>query len=279
MIKLIDILREIVVNEPLHVKVGKMTQDDWRRSIMDVDNTNAFKKIVSFLNQAGRSSDTYGSEFIMTLPLDKKIEAYKILTQKSTNEIKVEPPLPPIPEGWTEEDVTDTKTYHNDTPVEEYIKQFSAPMEGWDTQHSDYVTIIKIIDKDNPNYGKYIVYLDVAYGGTSRPSANIYNSVPSAMFEAIELMEELMEDWDNSNDDNDIDEIKVNEPLNVKVNKMTQIDWRELVMKEINTNVFKVYGFIRDLNIERAPEDSLSKTIMALHLDQKIEVYKILTNS
>ncbi len=62
-------LNEIKVNEPLHIKVGKMTQEDWRKMIFpnsEFSSTRAF--------------DSAHAAYIMTLPIEKKIRLYKDLT-------------------------------------------------------------------------------------------------------------------------------------------------------------------------------------------------------
>jgi hypothetical protein len=104
-------------------------------------------------------------------------------------EITVNNPRIKIPEGWSDE----TDSYENDADDIEIfggkiIKAYSAPMEGWDEKNQDSVKVIKRED------GKFIVNQNYAFGDNT--DSEPFDSSTKAILWAIDVMEEIKEDWD-----------------------------------------------------------------------------------
>jgi len=98
-----------------------------------------------------------------------------------------------IPSGWTDggEDYSDWEN----NPGETVIKVFSAPMEGWDTEHEDMIMIKKGIGDFNPdNEEKFFVDGYISYGDYGTPDGP-FDSYDEAFKVAVGAMEELKQDW------------------------------------------------------------------------------------
>jgi len=94
-----------------------------------------------------------------------------------------------IPEGWSENKINpgdqDSGLYGG-----KLIKSYSAPMEGWDENHEDYVNIIEKED------GTYSLNVYVAFSGDDETEGNkVYQTYDEAHERAVEIMEEFKEDW------------------------------------------------------------------------------------
>jgi hypothetical protein len=105
-----------------------------------------------------------------------------------------------IPNGWKKLDVDPEPDEDGNQAIETY----SAPMEGWDENHEDIVTIMK-----NPQ-GKYFLSVYIPFGDWLGDE-EIYNSLYDAQKSAVEIMEELKEEWE-TDDEEELDEYKVNNP-------------------------------------------------------------------
>jgi len=124
------------------------------------------------------------------------------------NEIKINKPTIKIPDGWKKLNVYPEPDLEEDFEVESY----GAPMEGWDTDHYDVVNIMStpkydaLADDTTPLETKYFIRTFIAFGGMEDEDER-YNSLYDAQRRAVELMKEIIKDWDN-----DIHEIKINKP-------------------------------------------------------------------
>lgn len=102
------------------------------------------------------------------------------------SELQIKKPPIKIPKGWSEIqlDAEDIK--------EGIIYWFSAPMEGWDKNHEDFVKIIK---KDN----EFIIEIIYAFGDLIEEDEK-FTSLKLALNKANEIMKEISEDWENEDD-------------------------------------------------------------------------------
>lgn len=134
-------------------------------------------------------------------------------------EIKVNNPNIEIPSGWTDNDVSEFEPDEDGVVV----KQYTAPMEGWDPNHDEIVTIF---EKDGIfKIQVYIPFGDYGFGDDESKFKNFND----ALREAVSIMNELKEDWEEDEDDffeEELDEIKVNNP-----NKPT---WEKYIIDELN---------------------------------------------
>jgi hypothetical protein len=117
-------------------------------------------------------------------------------------EYKINQPGLEIPKGWEQFKVDPDQYPGDDKEVEAY----SAPMEGWDKEHHDYVIIYK-----TPNNEYYIVS-SFAFGDYETDEKR-FNSLSNARKRAVEVMEDIMKDWETDYDDEEeLDEYKINNP-------------------------------------------------------------------
>ena len=123
------------------------------------------------------------------------------IAKEILNEITVANPTEvPIPNGWTEQEVTAEDQDHNpenkDEPdYYEILNIYSAPMEGWDDNHSDIIKILK--DKE----GKYFINTQCAF--SEDIDSEKLNSYYEAKKYAVSEMEDLMEYWDEEEDEDE----------------------------------------------------------------------------
>lgn len=115
-------------------------------------------------------------------------------------EYKINQPGLEIPKGWEQSKVDPDQDPGDDIEVAAY----SAPMEGWDEEHRDYVIIYK-----TPNNEYYIVS-SFAFGDYETDEKR-FNSLSNARKHAVEIMEDIMKDWE-TDDEEELDEYKVNNP-------------------------------------------------------------------
>jgi len=114
-------------------------------------------------------------------------EAERLQKLAGISEIKIIPSVlgeQPIPEGWERYEEEEEPDMDGDIEVEAYY----APMEGWDDNNHDLVTIKKT-PKD-----EYYVDVYMAFGGYEE-SGKKYNSLFQAKQEAIEIMNDIKKDW------------------------------------------------------------------------------------
>lgn len=103
------------------------------------------------------------------------------------------------PEGWTED--KDLKTYNDDEGEifgGEVVKVYSAPMEGWDENHSDDIYVIHLKND------KFRVDQAYAFGDWVNGDEE-YDTLAHAILFAFDLMKEISEDW--TDEYNDLEEI------------------------------------------------------------------------
>lgn len=98
-----------------------------------------------------------------------------------------------IPKGWTEE--KDLSNYNSEGDKSLYggevVKSYYAPMDGWDDEHLDD---IKIIKKDD---GTFMIEIYYAFGGENEEASKAeFNSLEEALSEAIDIMKEIKDSWD-----------------------------------------------------------------------------------
>ena len=99
-----------------------------------------------------------------------------------------------IPNGWNEREDLEDEDNGNKKIIE-----FSAPMEGWDTDHDDYVWIEK-----TPG-GTFIVNGAIAYGEFGDDIK--FDTFKEAMEEIIRVMNNIKNDWDEYyEDEEDLDD-------------------------------------------------------------------------
>lgn len=122
--------------------------------------------------------------------------AKEILAEISVNN----PSEIPIPNGWTEQLITaEDQDYHPENKDEpgyyEVINRFSAPMEGWDSNHDDVI----IIKKDKKGY-----FVEFCYAFGDCMNGGRFSSFYEVKKAAVDEMETLKEEWEV--DDIDYDE-------------------------------------------------------------------------
>jgi len=115
-------------------------------------------------------------------------------------EYKINQPGLEIPKGWEQSKFDPDQDPEDDIEVEAY----SAPMEGWDEEHRDYVIIYK-----TPNNEYYIVS-SFAFGDYETDEKR-FNSLSNARKHAVEVMEDIMKEWE-TDDEEELDEYKINKP-------------------------------------------------------------------
>ena len=117
------------------------------------------------------------------------------------NEIKAVPGFLSIPKGWKELSVDEDPDLEEDIEIESY----GAPMEGWDTNHLDIVTIYSTPEIDawteEPiKEKKYFVKVYISYGDWTEDMEK-YDTFIGAKIKAIEIMNDISSDWVNYDDD------------------------------------------------------------------------------
>jgi hypothetical protein len=115
-----------------------------------------------------------------------------------------------LPTGWKQYEVDPDPDPEENIEVEAY----SAPMEGWDEEHHDSITIMKTPDVDpetgQPLRSEYYIVSIFAFGEVEEDEKR-FNSLPEARKRALELMSQLSQEWE-TDDEEELDEYKVNNP-------------------------------------------------------------------
>jgi len=177
------------------------------------------------------------------------------------NEYKINKPGKiEIPDGWTKRYVDPEPDLEEDFEVESY----GAPMEGWDTDHYDVVNIMStpkydaLADDTTPLETKYFIRTFIAFGGMEDEDKH-YDSLYDAQKRAVEVMEDIMKDWET--DDEELNEYEIKKPalfntdsskgkLWVDYNpKLRKIDSKELSLLN------RVYSALKP--VENRLDDSL----------------------
>jgi hypothetical protein len=109
-----------------------------------------------------------------------------------------------IPQGWYSLEV-----YQDQDPEEDIeIESYGAPMEGWDEDHLDVVTIMKTPEADpltgKPQEVKYYVATYISFGDFTKSEQ--FNNLNDAKAEAIDIMNDLKSDWESDEDDEELNE-------------------------------------------------------------------------
>jgi hypothetical protein len=125
------------------------------------------------------------------------------------NEIRVNDPANiPIPSGWEALSTDPEPDPEEDIEIESY----GAPMEGWDENHLDIVSIMKTPEMDpfteEPQEVKYYVRTYISFG--DYPESEHFDSYYDAKEKAVNIMNDIKSEWDE--DDEYIEEIKVKIP-------------------------------------------------------------------
>lgn len=98
-----------------------------------------------------------------------------------------------IPSGWELLKIDQDQDPEQDMEIESY----GAPMEGWDEDHLDVVTIMKTpeIDPftDEPQEVKYYVTTYISFGDFTESEQ--FNNFDDAKAEAVNIMNDLKSDW------------------------------------------------------------------------------------
>jgi hypothetical protein len=119
---------------------------------------------------------------INEIKINKPSENYKAIINKSR-----------IPTGWDE-----IEPYQDEEDENIKIAEFIAPSEGWDWNNMDHVFIEKTPE------GKFIIDSHVAFGDFGNAVES--NTFSEAIIDAIEIMNNFKEDWDDIDDyERDID--------------------------------------------------------------------------
>lgn len=124
-----------------------------------------------------------------------------------------------VPEGWSESKISD-----QDQDKELYggkiVKMYTAPMDGWDEEHED---ILYIIEKED---GSFKISAYYAFGGDDEElEKELFNSLEAAQKRVVEVMEEIMENWDEEGNEGeeDLDEGNgLNERITNMINKVME---------------------------------------------------------
>ena len=98
-----------------------------------------------------------------------------------------------IPSGWKPSTIDPDPDPEQDMEVEAY----RAPMEGWDEDHEDVVTIMKTPEIDptteEPQEVKYYVTTYISFGDFEESEQ--FDNIDDAKAEAINIMNDLKSDW------------------------------------------------------------------------------------
>ena len=134
------------------------------------------------------------------------VEAQRMQKLAGINEARVTPvgiSKIQLPDKWEEFSVDPEPDLEEDFEVESY----GAPMEGWDTDHYDFVKIMSTPKYDAladegwdentpPLKTKYFISTYIAFGGMEDEDER-YDSLSEARKRAVEVMKEIMQDWDD----------------------------------------------------------------------------------
>ena len=202
------------------------------------------------------------------------------------NEIKINNPTVKIPDEWSEMEI-DSDPDWNNPEYDHDVEAYEAPMEGWDNEHMDTVYIMStpVIDEKTKkplpaDQIKYFISVNYAFGGREDEDKE-YDSIDSARRHAVEVMEDIMKDWDN-----DIYETKVNQPITFNTNsskgklwvdynpKIRQIDNKEISLLSRVYNALKPVENRLDDSIRLSP--SLDRVMMKYGYWEWIEDKEIL---
>jgi hypothetical protein len=128
-------------------------------------------------------------------------EAQRLQKLAGISEIKIIPRVDPfeIPEGWSQLE-PNPELDEEDITIEEY----GAPMEGWDENNYDYISIMKTPENQ--------YYVKVSYAFGDDENGKLYNNMYEAKKEAVDLMNEIKSDWDED-DNEELDEVKILPPI------------------------------------------------------------------
>ena len=116
------------------------------------------------------------------------------------NEIKVRRPGVRVPEGW-EENILESNE----------VASWSAPMDGWDQEHFDVVTIIKTPDNN------FRVETYISYGGNRNYE---FKTEEEAYSKAVSVMSDIKDDWED--DSEYMNEVVTPEARRRIINAITQ---------------------------------------------------------
>jgi hypothetical protein len=98
-----------------------------------------------------------------------------------------------VPDGWEEIDVDSEPDEEEDIEIESY----SAPMEGWDEEHHDFISIMKTPEIDpitkKPLKSKYYVRTYLAFSDVE--DSEQYDSLEQAKSKAVKIMNNIKSDW------------------------------------------------------------------------------------
>jgi len=199
------------------------------------------------------------------------------------NEIKINKPTIKIPDGWKKLNVDPEPDLEGNFEVESY----GAPSEGSHTYLYDVINIMStpkydaLADDTTPLKTKYFVHTFIA-GGDDETDDKRYDLLYDAQKRAVEVMEDIMKDWDN-----DIYETKINQPITFNTNsskgklwvdynpQLRQIDDKELSLLSRVYNALKpVENRLDDYSLRLSP--SLDRVMMKYGYWEWIEDKEIL---
>jgi hypothetical protein len=160
-------------------------------TIIDSDDEDLLDRYEE-IRQGGRKS----IEQLNNLLVGKEYVDYD-----NINEIKVNNPSDiPIPSGWKSLSIDLEPDPEEDMEIESY----GAPMEGWDENHLDVVSIMKTpkIDPltEEPQDVKYYVRTYISFG--DYPESEHFDSYYGAKEKAVNIMNDLKSEWDEDDLDN-----------------------------------------------------------------------------
>lgn len=165
-------------------------------------------------------------------------------------EYSVNKPGLKIPAGWEQSKVDPDQDPGDDIEAASY----SAPMEGWDEEHHDYVIIYK-----TPNNEYYIVS-SFAFGDYETDKKR-FNSLYNAQKRAVEVMEDIMKDWKTDEDDEELNEYEIKKPILFNTDSSKSKLWvdynpkiRKIDGKELSL-LNRVYSALKP--VENRLDDSL----------------------
>jgi hypothetical protein len=135
-----------------------------------------------------------------------------------------------IPSGWNS-----LKVYQDQDPEEDIeIESYGAPMEGWDEDHLDVVTIMKTPEvdplTDEPQEVKYYVATYISFGDFTKSEQ--FDNLDDAKAEAISIMNDLKSDWGGDGDEDRNKQLEINKNTKYPVLNESQL-------KNNMTNEFK----------------------------------------
>ena len=104
------------------------------------------------------------------------------------SEIKINNPSQSLPPGWKEDAVDDFDIRHG------IIRIFSAPMDGWDSEHEDSIHIIKADEDEFSDEDEFYIDINYAFGDTEELEED-YPTLISAIAKSINIMKKISKDW------------------------------------------------------------------------------------